>query len=110
LSTASWQSWAMFEPFEKFCKPVENFLANADLCAAVWLTERLEQNKWGGVKVRMALFAAYLRKRVDDQTEGAVKRRISNLLRWLREQVGEVAPAPVVKSALLEYIYRRLEA
>jgi hypothetical protein len=97
----------MFEPFEKFCKPVENFLAYADLCAAVWLAERL---KWGVVKVRMGLFAAYLRERVDDQNEGAVKRRISNLLRWLREQVGEVAPAPVVKSALLEYIYRRLEA
>jgi hypothetical protein len=97
----------MFEPFEKFCKPVENFLAYADLCAAVWLAERLE---WGVVKVRMALFAAYLKGRVDDQNEGAVKRRISNLLRWLREQVGEVAPAPVVKSALLEYIYRRLEA
>jgi hypothetical protein len=86
----------MFEPFEKFCKPVENFLAYADLCAAVWLAERLE---WGVVKVRMALFAAYLKGRVDDQNEGAVKRRISNL-----------APAPVVKSALLEYIYRRLEA
>jgi hypothetical protein len=100
----------MFEPFEKFCKPVENFLANADLCAAVWLTEKLEQSKWGVVKVRMALFAAYLKGRVDDQNEGAVKRRISNLLRWLREQVGDVAPTSVVLSALLEYIYRRLEA
>jgi hypothetical protein len=97
----------MFEPFEKFCKPSENFLAYADLCAAVWLAERLE---WGVVKVRMGLFAGYLKGRVDDLTEGAVKRRISNLLRWLREQVGEVAPAPVVKSALLEYIHRRIEA
>jgi hypothetical protein len=95
---------------KKFCKPADNFLANADLCAAVWLTERLEQSRWGVVKLRMGLFAEYLRERVDDLTEGAVKRRISNLLRWLREQVGEVAPAPVVKSALLEYIYRRLEA
>ncbi len=95
---------------KKFCKPVENFLANADLCAAVWLMERLEQSKWGVVKLRMALFASYLKGRVNDLTEGAVKRRISNLLRWLREQVGEVAPASVVLSALLEYIYRRLEA
>jgi hypothetical protein len=100
----------MFEPFEKFCKPAENFLVNADLCAAVWLVERLEQSRWGVVKVRMGLFTAYLKGRVDDQNEGAVKRRISNLLRWLREQVGEVAPASVVKSAILEYIYRRLEA
>jgi hypothetical protein len=95
---------------KKFCRPAENFLTYADLCAAVWLVERLEQNRWGVVKLRMALLAAYLKGRVDDLTEGAVKRRISNLLRWLREQVGEVAPAPVVKSALLEYIYRHLEA
>ncbi len=110
MSTASWQSWAMFEFFEKLCKPAEDFLANADLCAAVWLAQRLEQSRWGVVKVRMTLFASYLKDRVDNLTEGAVKRRISNLLRWLRGNVGDMAPASVVLSALLEYIYRRLEA
>jgi hypothetical protein len=94
---------------ERFCRSAENFLAYADLCAAAWLAGRLEKAR-GVVKVRMGLFAGCLKGRVNDLTEGAAKRRISNLLRWLREQVGEVAPTSVVRRALLEYIYRRLDA
>jgi hypothetical protein len=52
----------MLEPLERFCKPAENFLAYADLCAAAWLAGRLEGAR-GAVKVRMALFAPLLKGR-----------------------------------------------